>query len=134
MSQHLPNPHIKLPHAVIVKAPGLLPMLYTVRELADELSMPERTLRDWLKNGAPYNLDERRRTWINGQEFAGWVVAQRRHRQRLPLTDDEAYCLRCNKAVKLRDPVTIPIKAKLVRIQGTCPICRCVINRGGRVG
>jgi hypothetical protein len=134
MSQYLSNPRFKLPHAVIVKAPGLLPMLYTVRELADELSMPERTLRDWLKNGAPHILDERRRTWINGQEFACWVVAQRRHRRRVPLSDDEAYCMRCNQAVKLRDPVTIPIKAKLVRIQGTCPICRCVINRGGRVG
>ena len=36
MSQDLSNPRIKLPHIVVVKAPGLLPMLYTVRELADD--------------------------------------------------------------------------------------------------
>ena len=96
--------------------------------------MPERTLCDWLKIGAPHTRDGRQRIWINGQEFAGWVFAQRRQRRRTPLGDDEAYCVRCNQAVKLRDPVTIPIKAKLVRIQGTCPTCLCVINRGGRVG
>lgn len=37
MSQVLSSPRIKLSHRVIVKSPGLLPMPYTVRELADEL-------------------------------------------------------------------------------------------------
>ena len=134
MSRKLSTPRIHLPHQVIVKAPGLLPMLYTVRELSEDLGMPERTLRDWLKGGAPHNWDERRRIWINGQEFASWVVAQRRQRRRVPLADNEAYCLSCNQAVKLHNPVTIPIKAKLVRIQGTCPVCQCEINRGGRIG
>lgn len=134
MSRILSIQRIHLPHQVIIKAPGLLPMLYTVHELSEYLGMPERTLRDWLKSGAPHTRDGRQRIWINGQEFAGWVVAQRRQRRRTPLGDDEAYCVRCNQAVKLRDPVTIPIKAKLVRIQGTCPTCLCVINRGGRVG
>ncbi|HSF83590.1 MAG TPA: MerR family transcriptional regulator [Anaerolineales bacterium] len=134
MSQNISNHQHKLSHNVIVKAPGLLPMLYTVRELANELGMPERTLRDWLKRGAPHSLDEQRRTWINGQEFAGWVVAQRRQHRRIPLSDDEGYCLRCNQAVKLRDPVVIPITAKLVHIRGICPICQCVINRGANGG
>lgn len=53
MSRNVSVPRIKLPHQVIVKAPGLLPMLYTVRGLAEELGMPERTLRDWLVRGAP---------------------------------------------------------------------------------
>ena len=134
MSRILSIQRIHLPHQVIIKAPGLLPMLYTVHELSEYLGMPERTLCDWLKSGAPHTRDGRQRIWINGQEFAGWVVAQRRQRRRVPLEDDEAYCVRCNQAVKLRDPVTIPIKAKLVRIQGTFPTCLCVINRGGRVG
>jgi hypothetical protein len=43
----------KIPHSVIVKASGLLPMLYTVSELAMELDIPGRTLRNWLANGAP---------------------------------------------------------------------------------
>jgi hypothetical protein len=44
---------ISLPHSVIVKAPGILPMLYTVSELAQELRTPERALQDWLAAGAP---------------------------------------------------------------------------------
>lgn len=78
MSQDLSNPRIKLPHAVIVKAPGLLPMLYTVRELADELSMPERTLRDWLLHGAPHTRVRLGHIWVNGQAFAAWVASQRK--------------------------------------------------------
>jgi hypothetical protein len=78
MSQNLSKPRIKLPHLVIVKAPGLLPMLYMVRELADELSMPERTLRDWLLHGAPHTRDRLGHIWINGQAFAAWVLSQRR--------------------------------------------------------
>jgi len=39
----------KLPHAVIIKAPGLLPMLYTPREICEELGVAESTLRDWLQ-------------------------------------------------------------------------------------
>jgi len=30
----------KIPHSAIVKAPGLLPMLYTLREMSDELGVP----------------------------------------------------------------------------------------------
>jgi hypothetical protein len=53
MSPNLPNPHIKLPHIVRVKSTGLLPMLYTVRELAEEISVPERTLHDRLRTAHP---------------------------------------------------------------------------------
>lgn len=134
MAQNLSHPRTKLPHTVIVKAPGLLPMLYTVRELADELSMPERTLRDWLKRGAPHMLDARRRTWVNGEDFAGWVIAQRRQKRHYKLADGEAYCLRCNQPVKLHNPEILPVKARLVRIRGNCPICNAVINRGGHSG
>jgi hypothetical protein len=35
---------IRLPHCVIVKAPGLLPMLYKPSEIAEELKIPERTI------------------------------------------------------------------------------------------
>ena len=134
MSQNLATIRIKLSHPVIVRAPGLLPMLYTIRELAGELGIPERTLRDWLKSGAPYTRDARRHIWINGQDFVRWVAARRRTRRRVPLADDEAYCLRCNRPVKLRNPVIIPVKGRLLRIRGTCPFCNSAIHRGARSG
>lgn len=76
---------IKLPHSVIVRSPGLLPVLYTVRELAEEIVIPERTLRDWLIHGAPHTRDRLNHIWIDGQAFAGWVnhMCKRRHQPKL---------------------------------------------------
>jgi hypothetical protein len=33
-------------------------MLYTPREIAEDLDVPETTLRDWLNHGAPHSRDE----------------------------------------------------------------------------
>lgn len=132
MSQNLPNPRIKLPHGVIVKAPGLLPMLYTVRELADELSMPERTLRDWLLHGAPYTRDQLGRIWVNGQAFAAWVASQRKKAPVTRLKPGEGYCMACNQVVVVLKPTRRPSAGKLVYIQGLCPHCNGKVSRGAR--
>ena len=124
---------IRLPHIVIVKAPGLLPMLYKPAELAEDLNLPVRTLYDWLKASAPRSRDKRDRLWINGKEFAMWVEKNRKpHGRRVKLTDDQAYCLRCHAAVKLIEPQTQHVKGKLYLIKGKCPHCGASINRGGR--
>ena len=125
--------NINIPHGVIVRAPGLLPMLYKVRELAEELGIPDRTLRDWLTYGAPHQRDNRNHIWINGEEFEMWVNAQRKRKSKRKLKDDEAYCLRCKKVVKLTNPQTVPSKGRLFHIKGICPNCECIINRGGSI-
>jgi len=51
--------NIRLPHKAIVKAPGLLPMLYKPSELAAELDVPVSTLKDWLHSGVT-TFDETR--------------------------------------------------------------------------
>jgi excisionase family DNA binding protein len=61
-----------IPHSVIVRAPGLLPMLYKVRELAQELETSRRTIRRWARRGMPHERDGRNHIWINGEEFAQW--------------------------------------------------------------
>lgn len=132
MSQHLPNPRIKLPHAVIVKAPGLLPMLYTVRELAYELSMPERTLRDWLLHGAPHTRDRLGHIWVNGQAFAAWVLSQRRKSPGARLRPGEGFCMVCNRIVVVLQPIRRPSTGRLVYIQGLCPNCNGKVTRGAR--
>ena len=124
---------IRLTHSVIVKAPGLLPMLYLPAELAGELGMPARTLYDWLKTGAPHTQDAQGNLWIDGRDFAGWVSANRKpHTVREKLQDDQAYCLRCKQAVTLIDPRREQVKGKLILIKGRCPRCGAGINRGGR--
>ena len=125
---------LKLPHRVIVKAPGLLQMQYKVRELAEELGVPESTLRDWLKRGVPYQRDSRNHIWIVGIEFARWVESNRKMKRKAKLKDDEAYCFRCKKRLKLINPIKKPIKGKLIHIKGTCSRCGCVSTRGARIG
>ena len=120
----------KLPHNVIIKAPGLLPMLYTPREICEELDIAESTLRDWLQIDVPHQRDNRNRIWINGEDFARWVNNQRKPKVTNKLNEDEAYCLRCNQVSKLLSPQIQPIKGNLVLIKGTCANCGAVINLG----
>ena len=127
-----PTHRIKLPHCVIVKAPGLLPMLYKPSEIAEELKIPERTVYGWLyKGGAPYQRDNSRHLWINGRELAAWIDQNRKKKSERPkLTSSEAFCLRCKTAVQLVDPVRTHIKGRLYVIRGKCPHCGITINRG----
>lgn len=124
---------IHIPSIAIVKAPGLLPMLYRVSELATEIRIPDRTLRDWLQRGAPFVRDSRNKIWISGREFGQWIAAQRRPARSSKLSDNEALCLRCNTVVEIVAPETFHVRGKLTRTRGTCPVCNCVINRGGRL-
>ncbi len=125
---------MNLPHCVIVKAPGLLPMLYKVSELASDLQVPERTLRDWIEAGVPHQRDENSHIWVNGKLFAQWVQENRKQKRPAVLADNQAYCLRCKQVVELSNPQVVHVKGKLINIKGVCPQCGCVINRGGRDG
>ncbi|MCD4674121.1 MAG: DUF5679 domain-containing protein [Anaerolineaceae bacterium] len=123
---------MKLPHSVIVKSPGLLPMLYTVRELSKELSIPERTLRDWLAAGAPVQKDNRGRMMVNGCLFYDWVQENKNRKKTRKLKDNESYCFRCKAVVPFQLIEKRAIKGKLVHLKGICVYCGGVINRGGR--
>jgi len=124
---------IHLPHSVIVKSPGLLPMYYKVSELATAIDIPERTLRDWLSSGAPHFRDSHGSLWIHGRDFADWIASLRGPARDRKLADSEAFCMRCNKAVEMTDVSTRAMQGKLILIRGKCPNCGCRINRGGRI-
>ncbi len=64
---------IRPSHAVIVRAPGLLPMLYTLRELSEELDIAIPTLNDWRALGLPNERDARGHVYIEGRTFATWL-------------------------------------------------------------
>ncbi len=122
-----------IPHSVIVRAPGLLPMLYKVRELAQELDTSSRRIRRWARRGLPHERDGRNHIWINGEEFARWVEDQR-HAQRGPkLKPHEGYCLRCRRAVRIVDPVR-QSDGKKTLLHGACPRCGATVNRGVACG
>jgi len=130
------NPSIHLPHGVIIRAPGLLPMWYRPAELADDLGIALSTLRDWLAQGAPHECDASGHIWINGRGFADWVEAVRKEKKGRPkqkLDDGQAWCLRCDKPVALATPSRRQ-HGRLVLLSGACPECGTKINRGGRHG
>ncbi len=108
-------------------------MLYTVSEMAAALDVPERTLRDWLEAGAPHDRDQQRHIWVHGRKFAAWIMEMREPVKERKLKDDEAYCMRCNRAVQMTNVSTTPMQGKLILIRGRCPNCGCTINRGGRL-
>jgi len=89
-------------------------MLYTVRELAEELSITDRTLRDWLVLGAPHTRDRLGHIWVNGQEFANWVALQRKKVPSYKLNPGEGYCMSCNQVVKMLKPISRPSLGRLV--------------------
>lgn len=134
MESYKNHPRINIPHAALVKAPGLLPMLYTASELAEDIGLPERTLRDWLAAGAPYHRDDNNRIWIDGKAFTQWLFDQRKNKPKTKVPDGHALCLKCNSIVEIVNPTIRPSKGKLIYIKGTCPECGSVINRGGSCG
>lgn len=75
----------RLPQLVIVRAPGLLPMWYSLRELAQELEVSVRSIQWWLDQGMSCRRDEHGHVWINGRQFAAWVKASTAQRSRQSL-------------------------------------------------
>lgn len=125
---------IKFPHSVIVKSSGLLPMLYTVHELAKEIDAVERTLRDWLSNGAPHIKDATGRIWIHGREFADWVNSVKKTGSKQnTMKENEGYCMHCKSSVEMLATSTQHIRGKLTMTRGTCSQCGRTIHRGGRM-
>jgi hypothetical protein len=118
-----------IPHSVIVRAPGLLPMLYKVRELAQELDTSRRRIRTWARRGMPHERDGRNHIWINGEQFAQWVEDQRRTQRGPKLKPDEGYCLRCRRAVQMVGSIR-QVGGKKTILQGACPRCGATVNRG----
>lgn len=108
-------------------------MFYRPSELAQDLEIPESTLRDWFSKGLPHQRDERGHIWINGREFAEWVKASRRSPSSRKMAADEAYCFRCQQPVKLVKP-GVTYRGKQALLSGTCPSCGSPINRGSHHG
>ena len=131
MPRHLKaNP--KIDGRIVQKIVALLPIKYSVREMSEELSVPNRTLRNWISNyGIPFSKDSRNHIWINGYEFANWAKTNL-SKKKIRMKDNHAFCFRCRKPVELINPKIVPIKAKLINIRAKCPKCGVTINRGGR--
>ena len=133
MSEGSRRSTVRLPHGAIVKAPGMLPMMYTTRELADDLGVAARTVREWATRGMPHERDRRGHIWVNGREFAEWVDATRRAADGDGMAPDEGYCMRCNARVRMAEPVVYRGGVSTL-LQSACPHCGATVSRGVRDG
>lgn len=134
--KHIRQSLPRLSHAVIVRAPGLLPMWYTPLELETKLGLPARCIREWLESQAiPHQKDSAGHIWIDGRAFAAWVARVRAGRKQIrqPLSDGQAFCLSCRQAVPLVAP-TARLQGKRLLLCGHCPQCGASIQRGVRHG
>ncbi len=121
----------RLSHAVIVKAPGLLPMWYSPAELARELNVLPQTVRSWRRLGLPYRRDPHGHLWINGEAFAAWVGANHAPARVRRMAEGEAYCFRCRAPVPLEQPRK-RVSGKQALLTGVCPRCGAPVSRGTR--
>lgn len=121
----------KLPHSVIVRAPGLLPMRYKPSELGRALGVPAHVVRGWVKRGLPHERNTQGHLWIDGRACCQWLEAERRGRSGQGLAGDEAFCFGCNRPTPIRNPVRLT-HGKWIRLSGTCPTCGARVNRGVR--
>jgi hypothetical protein len=121
-----------LSHSVIVKTPSLLPMQYRAREIEEELGISSLTIRTWIKRGLPVSRDSRGHLWINGQVLSSWIKSRKSKRRKCEMKPDEAFCLRCRKAVKMVNPHIQGGRGRQAIMSGQCPACGGKINRGMR--
>lgn len=124
---------IHVPHAVIVRAAGLLPMRYTLRELATDLGCSPNLLQGWIRRGMPHARDQHGHIWIVGTEFANWIDQERRRAPSVRLLANQAYCLRCNRPVDLVNPIVCS-RGKHIRLRSQCPTCGATVYRAVKYG
>jgi hypothetical protein len=98
---------------------SLFDMMYTPRELSDELGINIDKVYTYVTLGCPHERDSKKRISINGKAFADWYIE---NYKRIKLQEDETFCLTCRKAVKLYKSKN-KVKGKFFYIKSVCPIC-----------
>ncbi len=123
----------RIPQTVIVRAMGLLPVLYQIRVLAEELGITQQLLVQWIRLGAPHTRDRSGRVWINGKDFADWVDGQRRDGNAMSQSGGTAFCPRCRAAIEIEAPSFAAV-GTITLVTGSCPRCGGPVARKKRNG
>ncbi len=121
---------MKFSRNIIIRLDRLFDMYYRPSELAHEIGCHVDTVyRSYIPAGCPHKRDDGGHIWIVGTEFAQWVRTNT-SRNHIKMADDEAFCFKCNKPVKLTGDLTVkPTNKYLELVTGECPECGTTINR-----
>ncbi len=102
------------------KLKALFDMLYSPRQLADELGIQvDQIYAVYIPLECPQERDAKKHILINGKEFANWYI---KVYSKLRLKQDETFCKTCKQGVKIYQPKTQD-KNGLVYILSVCPNC-----------
>ena len=105
------------------RAKGLLPMEYRPTELAREIGCHRSTIyQSYVPNGLPHRVDKHGHFWIIGTDFAAWARTLMVD-PTVKLEEGEAFCLRCQAAVEIREPITRITSKCSILVRGKCPGC-----------
>lgn len=114
-----------------LRANGLLDMMYTPAEMADELGIDQRDIyRKLIPAGMPHERDETDHIWMHGPAIAAWIRTLTDQR-RIPLAAGQGYCLRCRQAVSMVNPRRV-VRGRFTLNQAACPHCGATVSRGVR--
>lgn len=119
-----------LPRAARFRAWGLLDMLYTVHELADELGISRDVVyKELIPAGLPHAW-EGGHIWIHGPAAAAWILDQKRPAKRT-LRPDEFLCLHCRQVVE-PEPATryAATSGRFSYVKAVCPTCGTTVCKG----
>lgn len=116
------------------KAKRLLDMMYSPKELAEEIGVSlDLIYRGYLPLGCPHERGRNNYISINGKAFLNWYENTY---AKLSLAEDETFCKTCKEAVKIVKPEQVQ-KKDLVYLLSVCPVCgrklTKIITSKGRV-
>ncbi len=121
----------KIPHSAIVRAPGLLPMLYKITEVSEELRVSEDRVRQWISQDLPVERDAQEHTWVDGEALQQWIRALQQTRAARKLGKGLAFCFRCDETVAFQ-PLTVSRNGHHLLESGFCPKCGTTLHRGAK--
>jgi predicted RNA-binding Zn-ribbon protein involved in translation (DUF1610 family) len=102
------------------KLKGLFNMLYTPRELSEEIGINlEKIYCVYIPSGCPISKDHRGRISINGIEFRNWYELTYKKRK---LEKDQAYCVSCKRIISIINP-EIHREGNIIYYMSICPNC-----------
>lgn len=111
---------------------------YSIKDMALLLGIDQRTCHRWIKNEGLKVIEENARPFlIMGADLANFIKTKKA-KAKIPLRDDEYFCLKCRKAVKSKagSEKIIQTGKKIgkdnleqVKKIGLCEVCGTKINR-----
>jgi len=105
---------------------GLFDMLYTTRELAEEIDISiDQIYRVYVPGGCPCERDSRNHIFINGKLFKEWYEKTYKKQS---LNKNQAFCLTCKKPAAIEKKERL-IKNGLIYDLVICPYCGRKISK-----